>query len=296
MPTYKDESVYILVIGGDRELREFLTNQFADRGYKIMTADNGAEAIECVQNSKFHVAISDFQLPDMDGFKTLEAIKKADPKIQVIITGGCGNVEVALDALKKGAYRFLHKTMTIKELLLLVEKAYKYSREGLSASEKLEMLLETLMDSLQSSFHVDEGSFMLMGNDGGLYIACSRGLTEETVYSTTLMLGERVAGLAAKKGHAFLIKGGLENYSEFRGIEKKRRILSSIVAPIWCRRKMIGVLNLNRTVNSEDFTEDDLKAVLIFVSQIAQAVQDAKLLSDSEMKNREPKSDSKRNH
>ena len=135
---------------------------------------------------------------------------------------------------------------------------------------------------------------MLMDNRGDLYVACSRGLPAETVYTTTLKLGERVAGLAAKEGREFLINGGLENYKEFRGIEKKRRIQSSIVVPIYCQRKLIGVLNLNRTVSSKNFTENDLKGVSIFVSQIGQAVQDAKFRSDFEAKTRELRSAPKR--
>jgi two-component system, NtrC family, response regulator AtoC len=72
-------SVYILVIEDDRSVREFLADQLAGQGYKVMTSDNGAEAVECVQNSKFHVVISDLRMPGMDGIQTLEAIKKIDP-------------------------------------------------------------------------------------------------------------------------------------------------------------------------------------------------------------------------
>ena len=275
MPTDRDESIYVLVIEDDQALRESLADQLVNRGYRVMTADNGAEALECVQNSKFHVAISDLHMPGLDGLETLEAMKKADPKIQVIITSGHGSVEAVVDAMKKGAYRFLHKPMAMKELFPLIDKAQKLEK-GLSASAKLESLLETTMDSLQTLFHADEGSFMLVDSAGCLYIACSRGLPEETVYPTILTLGERVAGLAAQEGREFLINGGLENYPEFRGIEKKRRILSSIVVPVYCQRKLIGVLNLNGTVNPQYFTKDDLKGVSIFAAQIAQAVHDAK--------------------
>ena len=286
----ESETIYVLVIEYDRRLREFLADQLMDRGYKVMTADNGADAVECVQNSKFHVAISDLRLSN---FETLQAIRTIDPQIQVIVVGGYGCAEIAMEAMKRGAYYFYQKPIIMQELFHLIEKAYA-SNENIFRAGTLEGLLEDAMDKLQTLFHADEGSFMLMDSYGDLYIACSRGLPAEAVYATALKLGERVAGLAAKEGQEFLINGDLENYKEFRGIEKKRRIQSSIVVPIYCQQKLIGVLNLNRKVSTQNFTENDLKGVSIFVSQISQAVRDAKLRSDFEAKTRELRSVPKR--
>ena len=290
MSTYKNEGIYVLVIEDDQKLRELLISRLTDQGYKVMAADNGAEAVECVQNSKFHVAISDLHMPGLDGIETLEAIKKADPKIQVIMTSGHGNKEAVVSAIKKGAFRFLHKPMAMNELYQLISKAYKAKPNPLAFS-KLEILLETVMESLQVLFRADEGSFMLRDNNGNLYIACSRGLSEEIVYSTTLMLGERVAGLAVQERREFLINGGLETYDEFRGIEKIRRIRSSIVVPVCNNKQLIGVVNLNRTTNLENFTKEDQRGVSLFVSEIAYAVHEAKLETDYD---RKEKSDSQR--
>ncbi len=286
MSIHKNEGIYVLVIEDDPELRDFLINRLADQGYKVMAADNGTEAIECVQNSTFHVVISDLHMPGLNGIETLEAIKKADPKIQVIVTSGHGNKDAVVNALKKGAYRFLHKPMAMNELFHLIDKAHKCKPNPMAAA-KLEILLETVMGSLQVLFEADEGSFMLRNSDGSLYIACSRGLSEEMLYSTTLMIGERVAGLAAQEGREFLINGGLERYAEFQGIEKIRRIRCSIVVPVFNHKQLIGVVNLNRTANHKNFTEDDLKGVSQFVSEIAYAVHEAKLETDFDSKGRD---------
>ena len=282
MPLKKAGSVYILVVEDDKSVREFLADQLTDQGYKIMTADNGAEAVECVQNSKFHVVISGFRMPGMDGIQTLEAIKKIDPEVPIILSSGHGNAEVAAEAMKKGAYHFLQKPFRMNELFRLIEKALEKSEQ-----KGLEALLEAAMDRLKEHFHADEGSLMLTDKAKRLYIACGRGLSEETVYSTTLKLGERVAGLAAQESREYLINGGLEKYPEFRGIEKKPRIRSSIVIPVHCEGKLLGVLNLNRTKSPDDFTHKDLRGVSHFVSQIAPAIQSAKRDEDLEAARRE---------
>ena len=271
------ESIYILIVDDDTAVREFMAEQLSVQGYKIMTADNGAEAVECVQNSKFHVVISDFRMSGMDGIETLEAIKKTDPGAQVILVSGHADVEIAVTAMKKGAFHFLAKPIMMSELFSLIEEAVQ------KIEFKLEHVLESAMQRAQRLFHADECSFMLMDKNDQLYIACSLGLSEEVVYMTTLKMGERVAGFAAKEGREFLIVGGLEQYPEFRGIEKHPRIRSSIVIPVFCQQKLIGVLSLNRTEYPENFTEKDLNEVSVFSSQIAQAVQDAKHQEDLEV-------------
>lgn len=275
-------SVYILVIEDDKSVREFLADQLADQGYKIMTADNGAEAVECVQNSKFHVVICDLRMPGMNGIQTLEAIKKIDPMVPIILSSGHGNAEAAVEAMKKGAYHFLQKPFRMNELFRLIEKALEKSEQ-----KGLEALLESAMDNLKEHFHADEGSLMLTDKAKRLYIACGRGLSEETVYSTTLKLGERVAGLAAQESREYLINGGFEKYPEFSGIEKNPRIRSSIVIPVHCDGKLLGVLNLNRTKSSEYFTQKDLRGISLFISQIAPAIQSAKREEELETARRE---------
>ena len=88
MPSKKLSSVYVLVIEDEKATREFLADQLISKGYKVMTADNGAEAVECVQNSRFQIVVSDVKMPGMDGIQTLEAIKKVAPETQVIMASG----------------------------------------------------------------------------------------------------------------------------------------------------------------------------------------------------------------
>lgn len=272
----KAGSVYILVIEDDQALREFLADQLVNRGYKVMTSDNGSEAVECVQNSKFHLVISDFRMPGMDGLKTLKAIKEVDPDVPVIIASGLGSEELAEDAMKKGAFHFLSKPIAMKELFSQIERALEKS------GVQMESLLETVLNRFRQLFHADEGSLMLLDRNKHLYIAYSFGLSEEIVYLTTLMLGERVAGLAVKQGREFLINGGLEKYPNFRGIEKKPRIRSSLVIPIFYQKKILGVLNLNRTQTLQDFTPEDLKKASVLAAQMAPEIHAAQLRQDLE--------------
>jgi transcriptional regulator with GAF, ATPase, and Fis domain len=138
-------------------------------------------------------------------------------------------------------------------------------------------ILHTVMDLMTKVMLADEGSIMLKNVKNELYIAASRGLKQDLEQQVHLRMGERVAGRAAKEKREFLLVDGLDKYPEFRGIEPNARIRSSIVCPLICQGEVLGVLNMNRTVNTENFTVADLLNVSIFAAQVAQALRNASL-------------------
>lgn len=143
----------------------------------------------------------------------------------------------------------------------------------LFAEAKNDSPLESVMDLMVKVLHADEGSIMLADETRHLYIAASRGVPEDIVKTTYLKIGERVAGIAAEKKREFLIVDGLENYPEFHGIPSNTRIRSSMVCPLISRGEVLGVLNLSRTVTTENFTVADLLSASIFAAQMAEALR-----------------------
>ena len=158
------------------------------------------------------------------------------------------------------------------------------SGQILFSEVKLENLLERVMELLTKVLGADQGSIMLLDSNRELFIAASRGIPSEIVAQVRIPLGQRVAGRAAQLKQEFLIIGKLENYPEFEGIESNSKIKSSIVCPLLCREDLLGVLNLNRTVTVENFTQADLRNVSIFAAQVAQALRNASLYRALERK------------
>lgn len=133
--------------------------------------------------------------------------------------------------------------------------------------------LEAVMDLMVKVLRAEEGSLMLVDETKHLYIAASRGIPDEVVKSTYLKIGERVAGIAAAKKREFLIVDGLDNYPEFKGIPSNPRIRSSMVCPLVAKGEVLGVLNLSRTLNPENYTVADLLSASIFAAQLAEALR-----------------------
>lgn len=122
----------------DDETRFLATTKklLTKKGYDVLTADGGAQALSVLASKTVHVIILDVKMPGMDGLETLRAIKKDFPLVEVIMLTGHGTVESAVEGLKSGATDFLNKPADIDELLVKAEEAYD---KRLRLEEKIRM-------------------------------------------------------------------------------------------------------------------------------------------------------------
>jgi DNA-binding NtrC family response regulator len=110
----------------DDEERFLATTQklLRKKGYDVLTAASGAEALETLRTHPVHVVILDVKMPGMDGNATLKEIKRQFPMIEVIMLTGHATVESAIDGLKSGASDYLMKPADIGDLIQKAEDAF----------------------------------------------------------------------------------------------------------------------------------------------------------------------------
>jgi len=115
----------------DDEERFLSTTQklLAKKGYDVVTATGGAEALEKIRGQNIHVVILDVKMPGMDGNATLKEIKRQFPLIEVIMLTGHATMESAIDGLKSGAVDYLMKPTDIDEIVQKAEEAFE-KRQG----------------------------------------------------------------------------------------------------------------------------------------------------------------------
>jgi len=113
----------VLVVEDDIESRTAMRKILDGVGYKTMEADNGQEALDLLPTEEIDILVTDLRLPIMDGVELLKRSKAADQEIEVILITGHGTVEVAVEAIKEGAYDFITKPIKKAQLLHSVEKA-----------------------------------------------------------------------------------------------------------------------------------------------------------------------------
>ncbi|MBU0988230.1 MAG: response regulator [Proteobacteria bacterium] len=114
----------------DDEERFLSTTQklLAKKGYDVVTASSGTEALEKIRVQNIHVVILDVKMPGMDGNATLKEIKRQVPLVEVIMLTGHATMESAIDGLKSGAFDYLMKPVDIDIIIQKAEEAFEKSQ------------------------------------------------------------------------------------------------------------------------------------------------------------------------
>ena len=118
----------ILAVDDDESVVMLLRMELEHAGFDVTTAMNGQEAVEKFQKEHFDFVITDMVMPEMSGVDVLEAVKKSDPDVEVVILTAHGSVETAIQGVKYGAYDYLIKPHGIDDLLPTVRRALERRR------------------------------------------------------------------------------------------------------------------------------------------------------------------------
>ena len=118
-------SADILIVDDEKDIRELVAQILIDEGYKPRVAGNADSALLEIQSRVPSLVILDILLKDssMDGIEMLKLLSDQYPGLIVIVISGHANIEIAVNALKLGAYEFLEKPFKAKRLLLTVQRA-----------------------------------------------------------------------------------------------------------------------------------------------------------------------------
>ena len=120
----------ILIVDDERDIRELIGDILEDEGFSTRLAANSSEAMTEVNAEPPGLMILDIWLKDskMDGIDILKTVKRDNPDIPIIIISGHGNIEIAVAAIKQGAYDFIEKPFNIDQLLVVIRRAMETSR------------------------------------------------------------------------------------------------------------------------------------------------------------------------
>jgi len=134
------KSFRIIIADDEPTIRLILKELLIKEGYEVEEAANGEEAILALRNAPFNLAILDYRMPKMDGMEALRQIKKIDPSVAVVMITAHGNTDVAMEAIREGAYDYFPKPFDNKEIVFVVKRV-KERQELLKKIERLESQL-----------------------------------------------------------------------------------------------------------------------------------------------------------
>ena len=125
----------VLVVDDERNIREGLRKSLELDGYTVATAGDGREALSVLATDEIDLVIADLRMPRLSGEQLLKEVAESHPTVRVIILTGHATVEVAVQAMRDGAYDFLEKPVNLERLSLLVERALAERKLTLSNRE-----------------------------------------------------------------------------------------------------------------------------------------------------------------
>jgi DNA-binding NtrC family response regulator len=133
----------ILVVDDDMFFRKVITKLLTGHGYEIVPVQSGEEALQTLQTQTFDLMISDVNMTPMDGMELLQKTRESHAEMGVIMLTGDDSIDIAIEAMKKGAFDFLVKPFQLDELFATVQRSLEYynvSPEDKPLQARLDML------------------------------------------------------------------------------------------------------------------------------------------------------------
>jgi DNA-binding NtrC family response regulator len=170
----------ILVVDDDPYIQEALGDRLESLGYQVTRASDGKQALECIDHQDPQMVFLDIEMPGMKGLDVLREIRAREKEFPVVMITAYGSVDLAVEAMKEGAYDFIPKPFKANHIALVVDKAMERQR----LRREKQVLSE----------EVDKRYRLVAGNSTRLNAAISGAKKAAGSKSTILLLGESGTG------------------------------------------------------------------------------------------------------
>ncbi|WP_321347222.1 sigma-54 dependent transcriptional regulator [uncultured Draconibacterium sp.] len=113
----------ILVIDDERSIRNTLKDILEYEKYEVDLAEDGTKGIEKIRSAEYDIVLCDIKMPGLDGIEVLERLVVLAPDTPVVMISGHGNIDTAVDSIKKGAFDYIEKPLDLNRLLITIRNA-----------------------------------------------------------------------------------------------------------------------------------------------------------------------------
>jgi PAS domain S-box-containing protein len=118
----------ILIVDDEADIALILKLQLEDAGYGTVRAQDGFEALNCLDREDFSLVLLDIKMPRMDGIQVLEKLQETCPDTAVVMMTAHGSENIAVESMKKGALDYIAKPFSTEDLLKKVERTLEFNR------------------------------------------------------------------------------------------------------------------------------------------------------------------------
>lgn len=141
--TDKTHALKVLVVDDEENMLHMISNILTRAGYLVRTAGDGEKGLAVLRDEGADFILCDIRMPKMDGLSFLKASRQAAPEVTVVMMSAYGTIDMAVEAMKLGAYDFISKPFKSDEILLAIKKAEErdfLTRENLQLKEQIKRI------------------------------------------------------------------------------------------------------------------------------------------------------------
>lgn len=296
----------IVVVDDEEIIRQLLVRVFGEVQYHVEAFEDAEAALHRIKEDSFNLLITDLKMPKVNGMDILKEIKSVDPYIEVIVVTGYPTIELAVEAVKIGAFDFICKPFDLAKMKTTVTRCLEKQKfsinrvklgelstlfeisKTISIDTDIKSLLARILDSTLEIVKAKKGSILLYDeNTRELTVGAARGLSAEVINNTRIPLGEGIAGRVAKEGKPILVNGaqqvpGLRNSSRYE-------TNSFLSIPLVSKHSdshenILGVINMTDKISQESFTEREKAWFSVLAGQAAVVIENANIYSQLQSK------------
>ncbi len=186
----------ILIIDDEKSIRRTLREILEYENFKVDEAGDGLEGLTMAQKEKYDMILCDIKMPKMDGMEALDRLMDAAIDAPVVMISGHGNIETAVEAVKKGAYDFIQKPLDLNRLLLTIRNAMDKStlvKETKTLKKKISKTFDMIGES-EGIANIKEMIDKVAPTDARVLITGENGTGKELVARWLHEKSNRAAG------------------------------------------------------------------------------------------------------
>ncbi len=189
----------ILVIDDDPVFRNLLRTILKEK-LNVFAVESPSLGFKILKNEEIDILICDFDLPEMNGLKVLDIVKEEYPKLEVIMISNSNDMEVVIEALRKGAADYFKKPFSVPEIWLSIERTRRFSKIQSNLEE-----VKNKNNLLRSVINVEVGSNMIGSSEEMKSIREQIEMVSQTPDTSVMIIGESGTGkeLVARAIHEF---------------------------------------------------------------------------------------------
>jgi len=258
----------ILVVDDEEIVRQLLVRMFGEDQYYVEAVEGAEAALKILKGDSFNLLITDLRMPKVGGIDVLKEIKNINPYIEVIIITGYPTIELAVEAVKIGAFDFICKPFDLEQMRISVMRCLEKQKfninhvnlgelaslfeisKTININTDMGALLARILDSALEIVKAKKGSILLPDEDTGeLTVKAARGLSEEATNNSN----------------------------------------SSLSIPLVCKyldsqENTLGVMNITDKISQEGFTEREQTLLSVLAGEAAMAIENANIYNQLQSK------------